>query len=159
MELTFQTRMTTKILYDYMLHHTYNSPSGIIGGVAGAGFVLGFFATGNYLYLLAGAVLLAYLPISLYISSMKQMQSSPAFREPLSYRLCDEGIQVSQGEQSQLQKWRDIYKVVSTPRSIVIYNTRVNAWIFPRSDMGELTPKVIEMISTHVKPGKVKIRW
>lgn len=159
MELRFQTKMTTKILYDYMLHHTYNSMSGLVGSVAGAGFVLGFFAAGNYLYLLAGAVLLLYLPISLYISSMKQMQSSPAFKEPLSYRLCDEGIEVSQGGQSQLQKWADIYKVVSTPRSIIIYNTRVNAWIFPRKDMGEQTTKIIEILSTHIKPDKVKIRW
>lgn len=159
MELKFQTKITTNILYDYMLHHTYSSPSGVIGGVAGAAFVIGFFANRNYLYLLAGVVLLLYLPCSLYISAMKQMQSSSVFKQPLHYRLCDEGIEVSQGEQSQLQKWEDIYKVVSTPKSIVVYNTRVNAWIFPRRDMGEMTVKIIEVISTHVAPDKVKIRW
>ena len=31
----------------------------------------------------------------------------------------------------------------STGKSIIVYNTKVNAWIFPRKDMGELTTKVI----------------
>lgn len=158
-ELTFQTKMKTGILYDYMLHHTYNSPSGMIGSTVGALLVVGFFRTSNFLYLAAGAVLLLYLPCSLYISSIKQMRITPAFQYPLSYRITDEGIEVSQGEVSQFQKWDDIYKAVSTRSSIVIYNTKVNAWIFPRRDMGELTSKVIEMISTHMKPERVKIRW
>lgn len=158
-ELTFQTKMTTGILYDYMLHHTYNSPSGIIGSTAGALLIVGFFRTSNFLYLAAGIVLLLYLPCSLYISSMKQMAGTPAFQTPLSYRIMDEGIEVSQGDASQLQKWDDMYKAVSTRSSIIIYNTKVNAWIFPRRDMGELTPKVIELISTHMKPERVRIRW
>lgn len=158
-ELTFQTKMTTGILYDYMLHHTYNSPSGIIGSTAGALLIVGFFRTSNFLYLAAGIVLLLYLPCSLYISSMKQMAGTPAFQTSLSYRIMDEGIEVSQGDTSQLQKWDDMYKAVSTRSSIIIYNTKVNAWIFPRRDMGELTPKVIELISTHMKPERVRIRW
>lgn len=158
-ELTFQTKMTTGILYDYMLHHTYSSPSGIIGSTAGALLIVGFFYASNVLYLAAGLVLLLYLPCSLYVSSMKQMAGTPAFQTPLSYRITDEGIEVSQGDASQMQKWDDMYKAASTRSSIVIYNTKVNAWIFPRRDMGELTPKVIEMISTHMKPERVRIRW
>ena len=159
MELEFQTKITTNILFDYMLHHTYNSPSGILGGGIGSLLVIGFFGTQNIMYLLAGLVLLFYLPCSLYLSSMKQMQNTPAFKEPLTYKFNEEGIQVSQSGQSQLQKWENMYKAVSTRNSIIIYNTKVNAWIFPRSDMGAMTPRVIEMISTHMPAGKVRIRW
>lgn len=159
MQLEFQTKITTNILYDYMLHHTYSGPSGLIGTGVGAVFIVLYFSSGNFLQLAAGIILLAYIPCSLYLSSVKQIKSTPAFKEPLHYTMTDEGICVSQGEQSQLQKWEDIYKAVSTGKSIIVYNTKINAWIFPRKDMGELTPKVIEMISTHVKPEKVKIRW
>ena len=158
-ELEFQTRITTNILFDYMLRHTYNSPSGILGSGIGAVFVVAFFGTQNFLYLLAGIVLLLYLPCSLYISSLKQMQRTPAFKEPLCYRITEEGITVTQGEASQLQKWENMYRAVSTRSSIIIYNTKVNAWIFPRSDRGAMTPRVIEMISTHLPADKVKIRW
>ena len=80
MELEFQTKITTNILFDYMLHHTYNSPSGILGGGIGSLLVIGFFGTQNILYHLAGRVLLFYLTSSLYHSSNKQMQKTPAFK-------------------------------------------------------------------------------
>jgi len=159
MELKFETKMTVNILYDYMLHHTYNSFSGIFGSAVGALMVVTFFITGKFLCLVAGVIILLYLPFSLFTSSVKQLQSTPTFQKPLTYKLSEEGIEVSQDEQSQLQKWEDIYKAISTPKSIIIYNTKVNAWIFPRKDMGEATAKVIEMISTHMAPDKVKIRW
>ncbi len=159
MELEFETKITANILFDYMLHHTYNSPSGILGSGIGAVLVVGFFGTQNILYLLAGMVLLVYLPCSLYLSSLKQIQNTPAFKEPLCYRMNEEGIQVSQGGESQLQKWENMYRAVSTRNSIIVYNTKVNAWIFPRRDLGAMTPGVIEMISTHMPAGKVKIRW
>ena len=36
MEVEFDVQMTSADLYDYMLHHTYTSASGLIGSVAGA---------------------------------------------------------------------------------------------------------------------------
>lgn len=159
MQLEFETKITKNILYDYMLHHTYGSFSGLIGSIAGAVFLLVYFGSGSFLHLAAGVILLLYLPCSLYLSAAKQSKTNPAFKKPLRYTMTDEGIRVSQGEESQLQKWEDVYKAVSTGKSIILYNTKVNAWIFPRRDMGEMTPKVIEMISTHMKPEKVKIRW
>ena len=84
--------------------------------------------------------------------------NTPAFKEPLHYKLTEEGIEVSQGEQVQMQKWEDMYKAVSTQRSLIVYTSRLNASIFPRQDLAELTPGVIEMIATHMPPSKVKIR-
>lgn len=159
MRLEFDTKITTNILYDYMLHHTYASASGLLGSIVGAAFILVYFSYGHILHLAAGVILLLYLPCSLYMKSFRQIKMSPVFQKPLHYELTDEGICVSQGEESQLQKWENIHKVVSTGKSIIVYNTKVNAWIFPRRDMGEMTPKVIEMLSTHIKPEKVKIRW
>lgn len=159
MELRFETKITANILYDYMLHHTYNSPSGMIGSGIGGLFVVLFFKNRNYLYLIAGIVLLLYLPCSLYLRSRRQMINQPAFREPICYRLCEEGVEVSQGEQCVLQKWEELYRAVSTGSSIILYSTRTNAWLFPRKDLGEMMPKVIEMISTHMPPNKVRIRW
>ena len=49
-------------------------------------------------------------------------------------------------------------KAVSTVNSIIVYTTKTNACIFPKKDLGEQKDKVIEMISTHMPPKKVKIR-
>ena len=83
---------------------------------------------------------------------------TPAFKKPLHYKLDKEGITVSQDDTEEKQEWAQMYKAVSTGKSIIVYTSRVNASIFPKKDLGENKAKVIEIISTHMPPSKVKIR-
>lgn len=158
MELEFDVKMTASVLYDYMLRHTYNSAAGLLGTMVGALMIVWFAMRGGVIFLIAGIVILAYLPWTLFIKSRQQMMNTPAFKEALHYKLTEEGIEVSQGEVVQFQKWEDMHKAVSTSQSLIVYTSRVNASIFPKKDLGEKTYAVIEMISTHMPPAKVKIR-
>jgi len=157
--LEFDVKITDKDLYDYMMAHSYNSASGILGSCVGGLMVVVALLNGHWLYLICGVILLLYLPLNLRIKSKQQLVNNDAFRKPLHYIVNEEGITISQGEQSQTQKWEAMYKAVSTNRSIIVYTSKVSATIFPRSQMGENTVKVIEMISTHMPPKKVKIRY
>lgn len=159
MEIRFDVRMTSGDLFDYMLHHTYTGASGLIGAVAGALMVVAGASGAGVLCLIAGLVILGYLPVTLFFKSKQQFLSNKAFKSPLHYKLTEEGIEVSQGEESQSQKWEDMYKAVSTVKSLIVYTTPVNATIFPKRDLGEQTSAVIKMISTHMPPKKVKIRF
>ena len=158
MELEFDVKMTANVLYDYMLRHTYYSASGLLGTMVGALMIVWFGMKGGVFFLIAGVVVLAYLPWTLFIKSRQQMLNTPAFKEPLHYKMTDQGVEVSQGEVVEFQKWEDMYKAVSTPKSLIVYTTKINASIFPKQDLGEMTPAVIAMISTHMSPAKVKIR-
>lgn len=158
MEVEFDVQMTSADLYDYMLHHTFTSPSGLIGAVAGALMIVAGFAGSGALCTIAGIVILLYLPVALFMRSKQQFLSNPAFRQPLHYRMDEEGITVSQGEHEECCKWEDMQKAISTMRSIVLYTSAVNATILPKKAMGEKTAAVIEVISTHMPPKKVKIR-
>ena len=159
MEVEFDVHMTSGDLYDYMLHHTYTSASGLNGAIAGALMVVAFFSGAGILCLIAGLVILLYLPISLFMKSKQQFLANPVFKQPLHYKLTEEGIEVSQGEEVQSQKWEDLYKAISTTKSLIVYTSRVNATIFPKRDLGEKASAVIEIISTHMPPKKVKIRF
>lgn len=159
MEVEFDVQMTAADLYDYMLYHTYRSTSGLIGSVAGALMVVAGAAGAGILCLLAGVIVLCYLPSTLFLKAKQQFLSNPSFKKPLHFKLTQEGIEVSQGEDVQSQKWEDMKKAVSTARSIVVYTSAVNASIFPRRELLEKSSAVIEMISTHMPPKKVKIRW
>lgn len=158
MEIEFDIKVTPGVLYDYMLYHTYTSASGLIGAVAGALLVVAFFMGSGVLCLIAGIIILAYLPWTLFIKSRQQYLANSAFKNPLHYKLTEAGIEVSQNEEVQSQKWEDMYKAVSTPKSLILYTSPVNASIFPKKDLGEKAAGVIEIISTHMPPGKVKIR-
>lgn len=158
MEVEFDVQMTSADLYDYMLHHTFTSPSGLIGAVAGALMIAAGFAGSGALCTIAGIVILLYLPVALFMRSKQQFLSNPAFRQPLHYRMNEEGITVSQGEHEECCKWEDMQKAISTMRSIVLYTSAVNATILPKKAMGEKITAVIGVISTHMPPKKVKIR-
>ena len=86
------------------------------------------------------------------------MLANPAFENPLHYVLNEEGITVSQGDEVQTQKWEDMYKAISTNKSIIVYTSKVNACIFPKRDLQDKTVHVIQVISTHMEPSKVKIK-
>ena len=86
------------------------------------------------------------------------MLSNPVFQEPLRYILYEEGLTVAQGEAREQMAWEDMYRAVSTGRSIILYTSRINATIFPKRQLGDRKAAVIEMISTHMPPAKVKIR-
>lgn len=155
-------KLTVKIeagdLYDYMLRHSYNSPAGLLGSAFGAMLVVFAVLSRQWMFLALGAVMLLYLPWSLFVRSRRQMLNNPSFQEPLEYILDEEGLTITQGGEEAKQAWGDMYKAVSTGRSIILYTSPVNATIFPRRQMGERKEAVIEMISTHMPAAKVKIR-
>ena len=140
-----------------MMRHTYSSFAGLIGTVVGALILVAFSMNGHFIYLIAGIVILVYQPASLYLKA-KQQALNPAFSKPLCYRLTEEGVEVSQGEVTEFQKWEDMVKAVSTTKSIILYTSRVNASIFPKRELGDQLPKVVEVISTHMPAKKVNIR-
>jgi len=150
-------KITAGDLYDYMLMHTYNSAAGLIGSAFGAVLIIYALGKQEWLFLALGIVMLVYLPWTLFMKSRRQALS-PIFQEPLHYLLDEEGLTVSQGEEEGKMVWGDMYKAMSTNRSIILYTSPVNATIFPKRDLGDKKMAVIEMISTHMPPAKVKIR-
>lgn len=145
-------------LYDYMLRHSYNSASGMIGSCFGALLVVFSLGTGQWLYLVFGLIILLYLPWTLFIRSRKQILTNASFQQSLHYTLDEEGITISQGEDAVKYLWEEMHKAVSTGRSIILYTSPTNATIFPRKQLEDKSKAVIEMISTHMPPAKVKIR-
>jgi hypothetical protein len=159
MELEFDVKITASAMYDYLLYHTYTSLSGLLGTIVGVFLIMAFVATKYPIYLIAGLVLILYLPCTLFLRANQQVVNTPAFKKPLHYKMTDEGISVSQGESEEKQSWDSCYKAVSTSKSIIVYTSRTTASIFPKSDLGDKKDALVQMISTHMPPQKVKIRF
>lgn len=158
MKVEFDVKITAADLYDYMLSHTYSGFSGLFGSIVGALFIVMYFSIGQFLYLIAGLVILLYVPCSLFLRAHKQVAMNETFKKPLHYTITDEGVTVSQGESEMFQEWSVVYKAKSTNRSLLLYTSRVNAWIFPKRDLGKDKEAMIQLISLHVAPDKVKIK-
>ena len=159
MKVEFDVQITAADLYDYMLAHTYSGFSGLFGSIVGALFIVWYFAMGTQLYYLAaGVIILIYTPCSLYMSAKKQAATNEFFKKPLHYTLTDEGVTVTQEDYEMFHEWNIIYKAKSTNRSLLLYTSKVNAWIFPRKALGKDKDAVIQLISNHVSPSKINIK-
>lgn len=157
--IEFDVKIEAGDLYNYMMAHAYGSASGLIGSCVGALMLVIFgMDPGQWIFLVCGVILLLYLPVSLQLKSRQLALTNPAFQKPLHYVLDEEGISVSQGETTERQAWGDLYRATATGRSVIVYTTKVSAAIFPNRDMGEQRARVVEMISTHMPPKKVRIR-
>lgn len=158
MELEFEVKVTPSVMYDYLMYHTYSKMAGIVGTIAGVFMIMVFVANHYPIYLIAGVFVIGYLPVTLFLRAHQQVQNTPAFKKPLHYKMTDEGISVSQDESTEQQSWDSCFKAVSTSSSIILYTSRATASIFPKKDLGDKKAALIEMISTHMPPDKVKIR-
>ena len=90
MTIEFDVQMTTQKMYDYMLFHTFRSFSGIMGEIVGILLIAAYFVAHRPLYLIAGIVVVFYLPVALYLNAKKQVTLNPVFKTPLHYILDDE---------------------------------------------------------------------
>ena len=160
MNLEVETKVTAKVLYNYMLHHTYTSFTGIFGTVVGLLIMVVYFRYPEIglLYLAMGLVVLLFMPIEMWFRSKRQIKKNPSMQEPFYYTLTEEGIEVKQGQQSEKLEWNVFYKATNVAGSIVIYVTPQRAYIFPKQDLGEKIYLFVEFVSTHMEAGKVKIR-
>ncbi len=157
MSVEFDVKMTAAKIYDYMLYQIFTSFSGILGEAVGLLLIVGYFLSHKIIYLIAGVVIVFYLPVALYFQARKQMQS-PAFKEPQHYKLSEDGIEITVCGQSDSAPWEAVAKVVSTRKNIIVYTNKIRASLFPIEDLGEDVTKVVEIISTNVDPKKVNIK-
>ena len=143
-------------LYDYNLKYSFSKFINILSEIVGAFAVFYGIYAANYPLAFIGALVVIYLPVTLWLRSKA---ASFAFDKPLHYRLDDEGLTVSRGEESQTAPWDQCVKAVSTGRSILLFTSPVAATIFPRNQLGDKTSLVIQCISEHMPAEKVKIKW
>lgn len=159
MRCEFDVKMTTSALYDYNMHHAYTSASGLLGTLVGVLLLIGFAGNTDYPALLvAGLIILFYMPVTLYTRAKKQILLNPAFKKAIHYVMDDNGVTVSDGENEMTVEWSDMFRAYSTNQSIILATSRINAWIFPKKDLKEDRYALIEMISTHMSPDKVRIK-
>lgn len=150
--------MNASVLYDYMLRHTYTGLSGPIATIIGL-MLLVFWGNGaGVIYLIAGIIVIAYLPWNLFLSAKRQALTNEAFKKPLHYSFTRDGVYVSQGESVEMQKWENMYQAVSTGKSVILYTSRVNASIFPREDLGNDATALLEILCRYMDPKKIKFK-
>lgn len=165
MEVTFQVTMTPRVMYDFLMNHTYKSPAGILGVVFGAAaFVVLGLTWGSaeswqsMLYGLFGLWFLLYQPVSLYLRAAAQVKTNPVYKNPIAYRMTQEGISTAQGDQIAKMGWMDMEKARETKKSLLLYTGKRSCVVLPKESMGEQYGQAVKLIREHMEPRKVKLK-
>ncbi len=146
MPLKFDITLTAEDMYRFNMYQTY---SGFHGWFSIAFSILIFVVAGvtcgkieaayTALYIVFGIVFLVYPPVSLYLRSKRTLAMSEVLRGTLHYEVDEEGLHVSQKEESALLPWEQIYKMVATKHNVLVYSSRINAYVIPRAQLGKAT--------------------
>lgn len=166
MNIKIEVQMTVSIMYNYVLQHTYTSLSGIFGVFLGivciawsASEITGGVITQTTIAVLFLGVMFVFVnPLLLWKKARSQVKRTPSFQKPIGYELNEEGITVSQDGQESTVSWDSVMKVTATNMSVIIYFSRMRAFILPKAALGENYANAVQMIYTHVPTNKVKIR-
>ena len=65
---------------------------------------------------------------------------------------------VSQNGESAALPWKQVYKITATKHNVLIYSTRVNAYIIPRSALGDQYDSLKEIAKRNLEKYRYCIR-
>lgn len=143
MPIKFNVKITDQDMYRFHMYHMYRSFHGVFSIIAAIiAFVVavvtwgGLSASYTVLYVVFGIVFLFYFPVTLKMKAKSQIAMSEALKEALEYAVDEEGIHVSQKGENACLQWKQVYKMVTTKHNVLIYSSRVNAYVIPRTIIG-----------------------
>lgn len=162
--IEFDVKLTDKDMYRFNMYHAYTGFQGIFATVIGiAVFVVAIMTAGKVertytlLYLGFGIVFLIYMPVSLLMRSKRQMLTSEVLKDTLHFKLDDAGVHVSQKGQTGDLPWNQIYKMVSTKSNLLIYSSRINAYVVPKHFIEEQYGEISKLASEKLESFQIKL--
>ena len=132
MEYTFDVTMEPDTMRRFLLRHSYGRPTGILG-------------------LLISLAALVYLVVRWngLAGQERILLGAPYYEKPITYKMAEEGILTSQGEEQVITPWKDIRRVVVMRKAAAVYTSSIHAFLFPFASMGDQKDEIIAYIKEH----------
>ena len=163
-EVKISVLIKVKDMIYFLFYHNYTHLSGWIGvGISMAALIMLIitykdnpFAT-NFLLIILASLFTVFQPINLCLKAAQQVKLNPMFKEHLNYTLNNEGIGISQGDDSMVISWEEVRKVIEGKNHITIYVSAVRAYILPKEYYEEQYQQVKEVIKENT--GERVCKW
>ncbi len=163
--MQFDIKLRSQDMYRFNMYQTYTGFHGwfsiivsiIIFVVAGLTYG-GLDITYTVLYIAFGIIFLLYMPVTLWLRSKSALAASEVLRGTLHYLVDENGFTVSQGEESANLPWDQIYKMVATKSNVLVYSTRINAYIIPREQLGEQYKELAKIANEKLPKHRAKMQ-
>lgn len=166
-EIRFSVKMKVIDMYRFLMYLSYSGRSCVINMVISVGALVLLLAgvadsTGARVALgIIAALFLVVNPIFLYYRAAKQVKLNPAYEKPMEYLVNDEGILISQGEETMPVEWECLTKVVEKKHAIYVF-ANVSAAVFlllPKSALAEKEEPFREMLKKKAEGTACRCKW
>lgn len=166
MSVCIRVKMKSEYIFDMLLYHMYSRFSGFLINLAGlmiimmAGLWLRFGkltlmqAAG---YLLVGALVLVYTPLSLKLRAEKIMKQVK-YQQEIRYQFDDQGVLEQLDGNSVRYGWSQVQRAVATPKDIVFYMEDDKALVFPKVCLQDDFMHLMKLIVGNMEREQVYIR-
>ncbi len=144
MKVIFDVKLNPKDLYRFNMHQAYTGIQGWVSIILG---ILAFVMAGvtfgeksfeyTFLYVVVGLLFWFYMPVSFWFRAKLTLKTNEVLANELHYEVSGEQIHVTQGEEEGELPWDAVYKLVSDKHQVLIYTTRINAYIIPMEQIGK----------------------
>ncbi len=148
-------KIGTKDMFYFFMRHNYACFSGIFSLFISIGAALLFIIrfqqydiTAKCLLAIVALLFTVIQPLQLLLKAANQIKRTPMFHEPIHYTFREDGLELSQHDQNGMIPWDQIMKIIDTGTYLIIYITRMRAYLFPKNQMNQLD-KINEMIQTY----------
>lgn len=168
MPIEFDIKLKAKDIFRFNLYQTYTGFSGLSSILfAAAMFGLAGYTFYTYgeeaqakiiIYILAGMLLLVYMPCTLWLRSRQSLKASPVLSNTLHYLVDADGFTVTQGDANGVLAWKQIYKMVATKSNVLVYSNRMNAYVIPREQLGELYVPLAKLATDKLPKFRVRMK-
>ncbi len=133
-------KLKTADMFCFLMHYTYSALSGIIGVLFSIGATVLLVLMWKdldiaYRFLLIVCALLFTVinPFMLWKRAKRQVLTSPALKEPITYVFGVNGVNMSMGKEKADLAWTDFYKIKKIAGRYILYTSRIRSNIVPVS--------------------------
>ncbi len=163
--MEFDIKLKPQDMYRFNMYQTYSGFHGIFSIIVAIVIFIVAGATHGaidvsytVIYIAFGIIFLFYMPVTLYLRSKHALASSEVLSRSLHYLVDDKGFTVSQGEESATLPWEQIYKMVATKSNVLVYSTRINAYIIPREQITDQYAELAKIAAEKLPKYRVKMK-
>lgn len=161
----FDVNLRKEDMFKFNMYHTYHSFHGwfsIFMVVFVMGIVVYTWGEMSLMYsmvcILMGIVILCYIPLNLWFHAKIQLDRTEALRNTQHFTVGEKGITISQAGEEATLEWSKIYKVVETKSNVLVYSTRINAYVFPKRDIGDHLEGMCSMMKEQLETYRLKLK-
>ncbi len=159
--------MKAAYVYDLLLFHMYSKFSGFLINLLGLTvLIIGGLRLGRgdltlaqaALYVIGGAFILAYTPITLKRQANRMMKNEK-YQNEIEYCFDQDGIHEKLSDEKQNRyEWNQVNKAIATPKTISFYISETDALIIPKECFGEAFGPIMNLIVQNMTMDRIFIR-